>query len=102
MRFRTQRGLPPFRRIVRLLISDPINDRAERMAKEMAQVLNLVVRERSLAATEILGPTPAFFTRLDGRYRWHIVIHTPDPHRLLEDEPIPRPWALAIAPESTL
>ena len=102
VRFRTQRALPPFRRIVRLLISDPINDRAERMAKEMAQVLNLVVRERSLAATEILGPTPAFFTRLDGRYRWHIVIHTPDPHRLLEDVPIPRPWVVDIDPESTL
>ncbi len=102
IRFRTQRALPPFRRIVRLLISDPISDRAERMAKEMAQVLNLTVRERALAATEILGPTPAFFTRLDGRYRWHIVVHTPDPHRLLEDVPIPRPWVVDIDPESTL
>lgn len=102
IRFRTQRALPPFRRIVRLLISDPISDRAERMAKEMAQALNLTVRERALAATEILGPTPAFFTRLDGRYRWHIVVHTPDPHRLLEDVPIPRPWVVDIDPESTL
>jgi primosomal protein N' (replication factor Y) len=102
MRFRTQRALPPFRRIVRLLINDPVNDRAERMANEMAQVLNLTVRERSLVATDILGPTPAFFTRLDGRYRWHIVVHTPDPHRLLEDVPIPRPWIVDIDPESTL
>ena len=102
IRFRTQRALPPFRRIVCLLISDPISDRAERMAKEMAQVLNLTVRERALAATEILGPTPAFFTRLDGRYRWHIVVHTPDPHRLLEDVLIPRPWVVDIDPESTL
>lgn len=102
IRFRTQRALPPFRRIVRLLISDPISDRAERMAREMAQVLNLAVRERALAATEILGPTPAFFTRIDGRYRWHIVVHTPDPHRLLEDVPIPRPWVVDIDPESTL
>lgn len=102
MRFRTLRALPPFRRIVRLLISDPVSDRAERMAREMAQALNLAVRERALAATEILGPTPAFFTRLDGRYRWHIVAHTPDPHRLLEDVPIPRPWVVDIDPESTL
>jgi primosomal protein N' (replication factor Y) len=65
-------------------------------------VLNTTVRERALAATEILGPTPAFFTRLDGRFRWHIVAHTPDPHRLLEDIPIPRPWVVDIDPESTL
>ena len=102
MRFRTQRALPPFRRIVRLLVSDPVNERAERMAKDMARVLNGIVRERALAATDILGPTPAFFTRLDGRYRWHIVAHTPDPYRLLEDVPIPRPWMVDIDPESTL
>ena len=102
MRFRTQRALPPFRRIVRLLVSDPVNDRAEEMARDMARVLNLAVRERSLAATDVLGPTPAFFTRLDGRYRWHIVVHTPDPHRLLDDLPIPRPWVVDIDPESTL
>ncbi len=102
MRFRTQRALPPFRRIVRLLVSDPVNERAEEMARDMARVLNLAVRERALAATDVLGPTPAFFTRLDGRYRWHIVVHTPDPHRLLEDVPIPRPWVVDIDPESTL
>ena len=102
IRFRTQRALPPFRRIVRLLVTDPVNERAERMAREMAQQLNLAVRERALAATDVLGPTPAFFTRLDGRYRWHIVVHTPDPHRLLEGIPIPRPWVIDIDPESTL
>jgi len=102
MRFRTQRALPPFRRMARLLIADPVNERAKRMAEDMARVLGLAVRERGLAATEILGPTPAFFTRLDGRYRWHIVVYSPDPHRLLDDLHIPRPWVVDIDPESTL
>jgi primosomal protein N' (replication factor Y) len=102
IRFRTQHALPPFRRIVRLLVSDPVSDRARNMAEDMARVLNRVVRDRALAATEILGPTPAFFNRLDGRYRWHILIHTPDPHRLLEDVHIPTPWVVDIDPESTL
>ena len=102
IRFRTQRALPPFRRMARLLIADPVDERAKRMAEDMARVLATAVRERALAATEILGPTPAFFTRLDGRYRWHIVIYSPDPHRLLDDLPIPRPWVVDIDPESTL
>ena len=88
--------------MARLLIADPVDERAKRVAEDMARVLATAVRERALAATEILGPTPAFFTRLDGRYRWHIVVHTPDPHRLLEDVPIPRPWVVDIDPESTL
>ena len=102
MRFRTRQALPPLRRMVRLLVTDPVNERAERMAVEMGNVLRHVIRERALAATDVLGPTPAFFTRLDGRYRWHIVIHTPDPHRLLQDVPIPRQWVVDIDPESTL
>jgi primosomal protein N' (replication factor Y) len=102
IRFRTQRALPPFRRMARLLISDPVDERAKRVAEDMARVLATAVREKALAATEILGPTPAFFTRLDGRYRWHIVIYSPDPHRLLDDLPIPRPWVVDIDPESTL
>ncbi len=102
IRFRTQRALPPFRRMARLLIADPVDERAKRVAEDMARVLATAVRERALAATEILGPTPAFFTRLDGRYRWHIVIYSPDPHRLLDDLPIPRPWVVDIDPESTL
>uniref|UniRef100_UPI0035AEAB9A replication restart helicase PriA n=1 Tax=Promineifilum sp. TaxID=2664178 RepID=UPI0035AEAB9A len=101
IRFRTQRALPPFRRMARLLISDPVNDRAKRLAEDMAQVLALAVRERSLAATEILGPMPAYFTRLDGRYRWHLIIYSPDPHRLLDDLHIPQPWVIDIDPEST-
>ncbi len=88
--------------MVRLLVTDPVNDHAERMARDMANVLNQAVRERALAATDVLGPMPAFFTRLDGRYRWHIVVHTPDPHRLLEGIPIPRSWVVDIDPESTL
>ena len=102
IRFRTQRALPPFRRIVRLLVSDPVNEHAERSANDMARVLKAAVRDRALAATDVLGPTPAFFTRLDGRYRWHIVVHTPDPYRLLEGIAIPKPWVVDIDPESTL
>lgn len=102
IRFRTRQSLPPFRRVVRLLVSDPVNERAERMAREMGQLLKLTAHERSLAATDVLGPTPAFFTRLDGRYRWHIVVHTPDPYRLLQGVSIPKPWIVDIDPESTL
>ncbi len=102
IRFRTRQALPPFRRMVHLLVNDPVDERAERMAQEMAQRLKMTVHERSLAATDVLGPMPAFFTRLDGRYRWHLVVHTPDPYRLLQGVSIPKPWIVDIDPESTL
>ncbi|MCB9443070.1 MAG: primosomal protein N' [Ardenticatenaceae bacterium] len=102
IRFRTQHTLPPFRRLARLLYIDPVNDRGQREAEKLAKGLRLHVRDQALGATEILGPTPPFFNRVDGRYRWQLIIRTPDPTRLLADFPIPRGWLVDIDPVSTL
>jgi primosomal protein N' (replication factor Y) (superfamily II helicase) len=102
IRFRTQHTLPPFRRMARLLISDPVNGRAERQARELTQALKLHIREQALGATELVGPVPPFFSRLDGRYRWQIIVRTPDPVRLLSDFPIPANWIIDIDPVSIL
>ncbi len=102
IRFRTQHSLPPFRRLARLIIADPVDQRAKRQADELAHGLRLHIRDKALGGTEILGPTPPFFSRIDGRYRWQIIIRSPDPIRLLEDFPIPTPWVVDIDPVSTL
>jgi primosomal protein N' (replication factor Y) len=102
IRFRTRHSLPPFRRMARLLLIDPVNLRAQREAERVAKGLRLQIRERALAATEILGPVPPFFNRIDGRYRWQIIIRSPDPTRLLADFPISANWKVDIDPVSTL
>ncbi|MCL4869677.1 MAG: primosomal protein N' [Anaerolineae bacterium] len=102
IRFRTQHSLPPFRRLARLIIADPVDQRAKRQADELAHGLRVHIRDKALGGTEILGPTPPFFSRIDGRYRWQIIIRSPDPIRLLEDFPIPHPWVVDIDPVSTL
>lgn len=102
IRFRTRHGLPPFRRMARLIIADPINDRAEHQAKQLARVLRIEAREKALSSTELYGPVPPFFQRIDGRYRWQIIIRSPDPVRLLSDVTIPQGWVVDIDPVSTL
>ena len=102
IRFRTKHSYPPFRRMARLVLVDPINDRGKREAEKLAKGLRLHIREKALGATEILGPMPPFFNRIDGRYRWQIIIRSPDPMRLLTDFPIPPTWIVDIDPVSTL
>jgi len=102
IRFRTQHGLPPFRRMAKLVLADPINERAQWEAERLAKGLRLHVREQALGASEILGPTPPFFSRLDGRYRWQIIVRSPDPVRLLTDFPLPANCMVDIDPVSTL
>jgi primosomal protein N' (replication factor Y) (superfamily II helicase) len=102
IRFRTQHGLPPFRRLARLIVADPVNRRAERQANALAARLRQEIRHRELGATELLGPTPPFFSRIQGRYRWQIIIRSPDPMRLLADFDVPAGWVVDIDPVSTL
>lgn len=102
IRFRTQQTLPPFRRLAKLVFVDPVNNRGRYAAEQLARGLRLHVREHQLAATEIVGPVPPFFSRVDGRFRWQIIIRTPNPVRLLADFPIPHPWQVDIDPVSTL
>jgi primosomal protein N' (replication factor Y) len=102
IRFRTRHSYPPFRQMAKLVLVDPINERGEREAEKLAKGLRLHVREKGLGATEILGPAPPFFNKIDGRYRWQIIIRSPDPTRLLTDFPIPPTWIIDIDPVSTL
>ncbi|MFW6068476.1 MAG: replication restart helicase PriA [Chloroflexota bacterium] len=102
IRFRTQHSYPPFRRLARLLLLDPVNDRGRRKAEELATSLRQHSRDMALSATEIIGPAPPFFNRIDGRYRWQILLRSPDPVRLLKDFSVPRPWLVDIDPVSTL
>ena len=102
IRFRTQHDYPPFRRMARLLWIDPVNERGQREAEKLAKGLRLHVRNEALAATQILGPTTPFFNRIDGRFRWQIIIKSPDPTRVLADFPLPARWMVDIDPVSTL
>ena len=102
MGFRTQHMLPPFRRMARLELADPVAGRGKRQAEELAELLRQEAAESGLGATTILGPVPPYFSRVDGRYRWQIIVRSPEPRRLLSNVPIPRPWIIDIDPTSTL
>jgi primosomal protein N' (replication factor Y) len=102
MRFRTHQGLPPVRRMAKLSVADPVNARAEREARRLAAELSQRIVEKELRSAELYGPIPPFFSRLDARYRWQIVIRAPNPRELLEGLPLPSGWILDIDPVSTL
>jgi primosomal protein N' (replication factor Y) len=102
IRFRTRHALPPFRRMAKLVYADPSSARAEEMAHELARQLRALVREQQLGATDVIGPVPPFFGRIDRRFRWQIIVRSPDPTRLLRAVTIPHRWVVDIDPMSTL
>ncbi len=78
--YRRMLGYPPFSRMVRLEVRDPDPERAEERTRALASQLRGKIREMKLKV-RLIGPAPCFFPKLNGRYRWHIILRGPDPVR---------------------
>ncbi len=102
MSFRSRHTLPPYRRLAKLEVADPIADRGRQQAEKMAAALKQEIRDQKLDATRLIGPVPPYFSRVDGRYRWQILLRSSDPLPLLKGLAFPRPWIVDIDPMSTL
>jgi primosomal protein N' (replication factor Y) len=83
LEYRRELGYPPFRRLARLLFSDAQEIKARDAAMHAAAQLQKLIEDKHMTATELIGPAPCFFHRLNDQYRWHILIRSPDPNALM-------------------
>lgn len=82
--YRREQRYPPFRRLARLLFQFSTPDRAEAEAQRTAHRIRERVQAGQFTATEIIGPTPCFFAKLNNQYRWHLVLRSPNPVAALD------------------
>ena len=83
---RRQARMPPFGRLVALVLSA----RDEERAAETAHALAAAFPPSATAAGAVLyGPAPAPIARIAGRWRWRLLLHTP---RALRPQPIVSDW----------
>ena len=100
--FRRQHNNPPFTKLVRLLCRHPNNDKCQREAE---RVERLLLRNRLAGGsthTDIIGPAPAFPSRMRGLYRWHIFVRGQDPLSLTDGIKLPKSWTVDVDPVSVL
>jgi primosomal protein N' len=73
--------------------------------EEESQKTAVRLRDRIAAEkrhqTELIGPVPSFFSKVDGIHRWQIVVRGPDPVSLLRDFKL-RDWRIEVDPISLL
>ncbi len=66
---------PPFSKIIRFVLSCGNNFRAEKASQEIALRLNTMVDKFGISEKlEVLGPTMCVFERLNGQFRFQIII----------------------------
>jgi primosomal protein N' (replication factor Y) len=94
---RLQQNLPPFTHTLQLIVTYKTEMPAVKAAKELAGVLKKDTR------LQVLGPTPAFYERLRGSYRWQLIIKSKDRELLQAIVPTINPhWQAELDPKSFL
>jgi primosomal protein N' (replication factor Y) len=99
--YRKKLRYPPYAQLVRLLYQHPDEAKAESAAEQMAGQLAAWIKAEDRRATEIIGPAPAFYSRLDGRYRWQILLRGPEPASMLAGRKLGE-WQVEVEPQALL
>jgi primosomal protein N' (replication factor Y) len=99
--FRRIHRYPPFVRLARFLYRHKSDEACARAADELARKLARHARERGVAM-DLLGPAPAFASRVRGEYQWHVILRAADLEELLTGLPGDPGWVVDIDPQSLL
>jgi len=97
---RRRTGYPPFSKLVKLVVAHTnqryARDEAARLQRALAQ------RRAEIGSdVQIVGPSPAYVSRLRGRWRWQLLLRGRDPGALLHDFVLPTDWSVDVDPAST-
>jgi primosomal protein N' (replication factor Y) len=101
LEYRRQLVYPPYARLARLEYRhvDPL--KAEEESQKTANRLKVKMDAEARHQTELIGPVPSFFSKVDGIHRWQIIVRGPDPVSLLRDVKL-NDWRIEIDPISLL
>lgn len=99
--FRRDHRYPPFVRLVRYLHRARDDANCAAAADTMARKLARHARDHGVAM-DLLGPAPAFVSRVRGEYQWQVVLRTGDLEALLDGLPADPGWIVDVDPQSML
>lgn len=101
LEYRRELSYPPYNRLVRLEYRHLDASQAEKSARAMAEKVHRWLDGARARATRVTGPVPCFFARLNGMYRWQIILRGPDPTALLREQDF-GDWRVEVDPPSLL
>lgn len=98
MQFRREAGYPPYRPLIRLLHSSENAAQALAASEQFGTQLHGRMRREGALDVEVIGPAQAFFAKLRGRYRYHLLLKGKGAHDLLATYPPPPQWRIDVEP----
>jgi primosomal protein N' (replication factor Y) len=80
--YREHLGYPPYQRMAKLVWQHGNIQQCERLAITESSTIQAIVEQHGLNA-RLIGPTPAFFSRIRNQYRWQLIILATNIRRIL-------------------
>jgi primosomal protein N' (replication factor Y) len=96
--YRRQFNYPPFSHFIRLVYTHTNNDLCHREAERMGKLILREKESKGIADLNLIGPVPAFASRVRGRYRWQIILRGSDPAQALSEITLPQGWTVDVDP----
>jgi primosomal protein N' (replication factor Y) len=84
--YRRELGYPPFTRMVRFECRDANSDKARQAAEALYTRLERLVDASSDKTLDLSAPTPPYFGKRGGLYRWQVILKGSDPVKLIRGE----------------
>jgi primosomal protein N' (replication factor Y) (superfamily II helicase) len=101
LEYRRQLDYPPFAELVRLEYRHLKWDQAVKAANEQAELAGRWLKEQSVQDIELIGPAPAFFSRVNGYFRWQLLLRGQDLKRIISQLPL-KDWKVEVDPPDIL
>jgi len=98
---RKRLGYPPFNRLVRLEYRHLNESKAQQEARQAAEKIRVWIAEGNYSATDLIGPVPCYFARVNGMYRWQVILRGPNPVEILREHPL-ADWRIEVDPPNLL
>ncbi|MFN8418436.1 MAG: primosomal protein N' [Anaerolineae bacterium] len=102
LHYRRDLGYPPYRRLVRFSFRDTNALKAQQEAEHATELLRQHIKQHNMTVTDLIGPAPAFFGKMEDTYTWHLIVRTTDLTRLLTDLSVRNSWIIDVDPTSLL
>lgn len=101
--YRRQFRQPPYTRLVRVTFQHRHLTKAMQLANQTAAMLRHKIESSTFfTASEVIGPSPCFYSRIDEHFRWQVLVRTQNPVALLRGIDIPSEGLLDIDPVDLL
>ena len=96
---RREIGYPPFAHLARVEVRGQNAQSTERAAQQAAVQLGRWAEEAGMV--ELIGPSPCFFHKVNGLYRWQILLRGQDVVEVLRGKPLGE-WRVQLDPPNVL